>query len=169
MHRKQKRSEQPCQASGTARDRKFTPPPQQNLPALLLEAIRETTGATDLELDGDDEVTLRFGSALVSVRPYSDRPYALVYSALLRNVEPNDQLLRTINDLNALERLVRWFVSGTSVFAVAEICLAPFVPEHVKTGFTHFCQVVDGVDQILQVDFGGDAAFSHVPLSLRKH
>ena len=149
--------------------REQAPETRQNLPALLLEAIRETTGATDLELDGDGEVTIRYGSAVVSVRPYADRPYALVYSALLRNVEPNDQLLRTINDLNARERLVRWFVSGTSVFAVVEICLAPFVSDHVKTGFTHFCQVVDGVDQVLQADFGGATAFAHVPISVTKH
>ena len=149
--------------------REQAPAPQQNLPLLLLEAIRETTGATDLELDSDDEVTIRFGSSLVSVRPYADRPYALVYSTLLRNVELNDQLLRTINDLNARERLVRWFVSGASVFAVAEICLAPFVPEHVKTGFTHFCHVVDGVDQVLQADFGGETAFTHMPISVARH
>ena len=149
--------------------REQAPAPQKNLPLLLLEAIRETTGATDLELDGDGEVTIRFGSALVSIRPYADRPYALVYSALLRNVEPSDQLLRTINDLNTRERLVRWFVSGTSVFAVAEVCVAPFVPEHVKTGFTLFCHVVDGVDQVLQADFGGETAFAHVPISVTRH
>ena len=149
--------------------REQAPAQQQNLPLLLLEAIRETTGATDLELDGDHEVSIRFGSSLVSVRPYADRPYALVYSALLRNVEPNDQLLRTVNDLNTRERLVRWFVSGTSVFAVAEICLAPFVPEHVKTGLTHFCHVVDGVDQVLQADFGGETAFAHMPISVARH
>jgi hypothetical protein len=149
--------------------REQAPAPQQNLPLLLLEAIRETTGATDLELDGDHEVSIRFGSSLVSVRPYADRPYALVYSALLRNVEPNDQLLRTVNDLNTRERLVRWFMSGTSVFAVAEICLAPFVPAHVKTGFTHFCHVVDGVDQVLQADFGGETAFAHMPISVARH
>ena len=150
-------------------EREHAPTPQQNLAALLLDAIRETTGATDLDLDGDGEVTIRFGSALVSVRPYADRPYALVYSSLLRNVEPSDQLLRTINDLNARERLVRWFVSGTTVFAVAEICLAPFVSEHVKTGFTLFCHVVDGVDQALQADFGGETAFAHVPISVTRH
>ena len=149
--------------------REQAPAQEQNLPLLLLEAIRDTTGATDLELDSDGEVTIRFGSSLVSVRPYADRPYALVYSALLRNVEPNDQLLRTVNDLNTRERLVRWFVSGTSVFAVAEICLAPFVSEHVKTGFTHFCHVVDGVDQVLQADFGGETAFAHMPISVARH
>ena len=148
--------------------REEAPAPQENLPALLLEAIRATTGATDLELD-DGEVTIRYGSAIVSVRQYPDRPYALMYSGLLKNVELSDQLFRTINDLNARETLIRFFVDGTSVFAVADICITPFVAEHVKTGLTHFCLVVDGVDQVLQADFGGITAFAHVPISATKH
>ena len=145
------------------------PTAQENLPALLLEAIRATTGATELELDDDGDVTIRYGSAIVSVRLYADRPYALMYSGLLKNVELSDQLFRTINDLNARETLNRFFVDGTSVFAVADICIAPFVAEHVKTGLTHFCLVVDGVDQVLQSNFGGVTAFANAPISVTKH
>ena len=152
-----------------AAQRQEAPAPQENLPALLLEAIRATTGTTDLELDEAGEVTIRYGSAIVSVRRYPDRPYALMYSGLLKNVDLSDQLFRTINDLNARETLIRFFVDGTSVFAVADICIAPFVAEHVKTALTHFCLVVDGVDQVLQADFGGATAFAHVPISVTKH
>ena len=152
-----------------AAQREETPAPQENLPALLLEAIRAITGATDLELDGNGEVTIRYGSAMVSVRQYADRPYALIYSRLLKNVELSDQLFRTINDLNARETLIRFFINGTSVFAVADICIAPFVAEHVKTGFTLFCHVVDGVDRLLQGDFSGETALAHVSISATKH
>jgi len=152
-----------------AAQRQDAPAPQENLPALLLKAIREITGATDLELDDDGEATIRYGSAIVSVRQYAERPYAMIYSGLLKNVELSDQLFRTINDLNARETLIRFFVEGTSVFAVADICIAPFVAEHVKAGLTHFCVVVDGVDQALQADFGGVTAFVHVPISATKH
>jgi hypothetical protein len=150
-------------------ERAEVPEPQPDLPTLLLDAIKAATGASDLALDDDGEVTIRYGSAMVSVRPYADRPYALVYSGLLKNVEPGDQLLRTINDLNARETLVRFFVSGTSVFAVAEICVSPFVAEHVRTGFKLFCHIVDGVDRLLQADFRGETAFADMLISVTKH
>ncbi len=142
--------------------------PQEDLPALLLATLRQHTGLKDLAYDCDGDICLQYGSAQVLVRLLSGAPFVRCYSRVLHNVEPSDAILSHLNDMNAREPMVHFVARGDAIFALSDTCVAPFVADHVNLVLSHFCVIVDGMDSLLQTDFGGQTTFTELmPSSLR--
>jgi hypothetical protein len=127
---------------------------------LLLEAVKQATGIADLELESNATIRIRYNSAVIMFRVYDDGSYALIDSPLLHEIEESDLLLRVLNELNAKQKLVSFYLDGSTVFAEAGICIAPFVAAHVIDAFARFCDAINGVEQMLQLNFGGNKMFS---------
>lgn len=125
----------------------------------LLSTVRNFTGFHDLEFDADGDLGLRRGSSAVFVRTVGATPTVRIWSPLLRGVDQTQALLVQLNLLNAGEDLVRFYVRNGMVYADAQVCAAPFVGEHVENALRHFCTATDGVDAMLQREFGGGTAF----------
>ncbi|MBK9063930.1 MAG: YbjN domain-containing protein [Acidobacteria bacterium] len=142
------------------------PPPEkpredtvEGLRKLVLEAIREGSGNTDLGFTRDGDVALRFGSAAVYVRVLDDPPCVRMFSPVLEDVEADDRLLDRLNELNAEMRLARFFVVEGRVIVAAEMFVAPFVAEHVKRACVVVGSLADEFGGMLQKEFGGRRAF----------
>jgi hypothetical protein len=142
---------------------------QEDLPQLLLETLKSTTGIADLDYDDDGDIGVRCGSAVVFVRLTNDSPFVRIHSHLLRGVEESEGLLARLNDMNANEIVMHFIYRNDTVYAVADVCAAPFVADHVALVFDHFCAIADGIDGLLQVDFGGETAFAEVEGSGVRH
>lgn len=142
---------------------------QQDLPELLLETLKSTTGISELEYDDDGDIGVRCGSAVIFVRLTNDPSYVRIHSHLLRGVEESEGLLARLNDMNANETQMHFIYRNDTVFAVADISAAPFVATHVTQAFDHFCAIADGIDGLLQADFGGETAFAEVAGSGVRH
>ncbi len=141
---------------------------QEDLPQMLLAALKEKTGLTDLEYDGDGDIGLSYGSALVYVRLIGDPPFVRFYSRILSEVQEGDGVLSRLNDINASEPMVHFVFRNDAIFALADICASPFVGAHVVHALPHFCAIVDGMDRLLQSEFGGQAALVEpMPSSMR--
>lgn len=141
---------------------------QDDLPTLLLATLRQHTGLKDLAYDGDSDISFQYGSAQVLVRLLSGAPFVRCYSRVLHDVEPNGAILSHLNDMNAREPMVHFVVRGDAIFALSDTCVAPFVADHVNLALSHFCVIVDGMDSLLQTDFGGQTTFTELmPSSLR--
>ena len=141
---------------------------QEDLATLLLTTLRQHTGLKDLAYDGDGDISFQYGSAQVLVRLLSGAPFVRCYSRVLHDVEPNGAILSHLNDMNAREPMVHFVVRGNAIFALSDTCAAPFVAEHVNLALSHFCVIVDGMDSLLQTDFGGQTTFTELmPSSLR--
>ncbi|RPI44796.1 MAG: hypothetical protein EHM59_11875 [Betaproteobacteria bacterium] len=74
-----------------------------------------------------------------------------------------------MNEINATwGQLHLCFRDGT-IFAVSSLPADPFVQEHVVHGPEEFCQVADGLDGLLQAEFGGRTTFADSMPSSLKH
>ena len=135
----------------------------------LLDALKEITGLKNLNFDRDGDIAIPYGSALTFVRLIDEPPYVHIYSPILREVEEDADILGRLNDMNAREPLMRFMLRNETVYATAALCAAPFVSEHLTQAFTHFCAVADGVDSLLQEEFGGKTAFAEPMQSSMKH
>ena len=133
----------------------------------LLAAIREVTGFGDLEFDNDGDICLPWGSQVVFVRWLGTTPFVRIWSPLVRGVDETSELLGQLNSLNASAGLVRFSVHDGVIFAEADVAAEPIVAKHVDLALRRFCDATDGVDVMLQREFGGRTAFiEHLPGAL---
>ena len=133
----------------------------------LLAAIREVTGLGDLEFDNDGDICLPRGSQVVFVRRLGATPFVRIWSPLVRGVDETPELLAQLNSLNASAGLARFSVLDGVVFAEADVAAEPIVATHVDLALRRFCGASDGVDAMLQREFGGRTAFiGHLPRAL---
>ena len=130
----------------------------------LLAAIREITGFGDLEFDNDGDICLPLrGSQVVFVRRLGATPFVRIWSPLVRGVDETSDLLWQLNSLNASAGLVRFSVHDGVIFAEADVAAEPIVAKHVDLALRRFCGATDGVDVMLQREFGGRTAFIEPP------
>ena len=129
----------------------------------LLLAIREVTGFGDLEFDKDGDVCLPRDSQVIFVRRLGTTPFVRIWSPLVRGVDETTDLLAQLNSLNASAGLVRFSVYDGAVFAEADVAAEPIVAKHVDLALRRFCGATDGVDVMLQREFGGRTAFNDPP------
>ena len=129
----------------------------------LLAAIREITGFGDLEFDNDGDICLPRGSQVVFVRRLGATPFVRIWSPLVRGVDETSELLAQLNSLNASAGLVRFSVHDGVVFAEADVAAEPIVAKQVDLALRRFCGATDGVDAMLQREFGGRTAFIEHP------
>ena len=133
----------------------------------LLAAIREVTGFGDLEFDNDGDICLPRGSQVVFVRRLGTTPFVRIWSPLVRGVDETSDVLGQLNSLNASAGLVRFSVHDGVIFAEADVAAEPIVAKHVDLALRRFCGATDGVDVMLQREFGGQTAFiEHLPGAL---
>ena len=125
----------------------------------LLAAMREITGFGDLEFDNDGDICLPRGSQVVFVRRLGPTPFVRIWSPLVRGVDETPELFGQLNSLNASAGLVRFSIHDGVVFAEADVAAEPIVAKHVDLALRRFCGATDGVDVMLQREFGGRTAF----------
>jgi len=146
--------------------------PGDDLPSLadaLLATLQEETGISQLDFDSDGDIGIRCGSAAVFVRLISDPPRIRFYSPILRNVEETPVIYSKLNDFNANATLIRFFCQNGVIYGAADIAAVPYVDEHFIQTFVHFCEMVDGMERLLQAEFGGMTGFAESMPSLVKH
>lgn len=139
------------------------------LPQLLLETIKDMTGIADLEFDGDGDIGIRCGSVSAFVRLMGNPPYVRIYSRLVADVEETPKLLARLNEINSGASHLRFFVLDSAIFAASDVRAAPFVSDHVMCSLHDFFQVTDGLNGLLQAEFGGAVSFPESGASLLKH
>ncbi len=135
----------------------------------LLATLREVTNLPNLEYDEDDDIVIRFGSALVYARITEDPLLVRLYAPILSGIERGGALLTRLNDINAHLDFTRFVYRNGTVFGRVDVAPVPFVADHVVLAFMQLCSIADGIDDWLQAEFGGQTAFLEPVTSLRKH
>jgi hypothetical protein len=100
---------------------------------------------------------------VIFVRRLGTTPFVRIWSPLVRGVDATTDLLARLNSLNATSGLVRFSVHDGAVFAEADAAAEPIVAKHVDLALRRFCGAMDGVDEMLQREFGGRTAFNEPP------
>jgi hypothetical protein len=145
------------------------PASQEDLSRLLLATLKEATGIETLDYDKDGDIGIGYGSAVAFVRLHEDPPCVRFYSPILREVEESPGLFARLNDINAREPLMRFVCRHGAIYAVADLPAIPFVSGHVAQVLAHFCATADGMDSLMQEEFGGQTALGEPMPSMLKH
>ncbi len=146
--------------------------PADNLETLsisLLTTLKQETGISDLDYDNDGDIGIRYGSAVAFVHLIGDPLHIRIYSPILHDVEESPGIFSRLNDINANETLMRFFFKNGVIYGASEISAVPYVADHVVQSLAHFCMIADGMDSLLQAEFGGRTAFVEPMPSLMKH
>ena len=137
--------------------------------ASLLRTLREETGIATLDFDDDGDIALRYGSVLVFARVSGDTPSVRLHTRILGGVRAGKALLERLNELNARVTRPAFFHASGSVFAAADIPASPFEGRHVVQALREFCTLTDGIDELLQGEFGGETTFGDEMPSTQVH
>ncbi len=150
--------------------RDVTIDPVVRIKQCVQDAIREETGLSDLEFDKDGEISLRYDSAAILIELIFRPPYLVRFiSPLLRDVRETSELASRLNQMNADGDLMRFYTRNQTVVAVADIPADPVSLDQIRRMIGYFSSTVDGVNSLLQKDFGGCTAHETTVPSLLKH
>jgi len=118
------------------------------------------TGITELTFDGDGDIPLRHGSAMIFVRVHEQPPMIELFSPVLRDVTHEAGLVEALNELNSRTRFVSFSAIGGGVVASHELFAQPFVPDHLGHALAVLSRTADEADDELQARFGGEVFFA---------
>ena len=136
---------------------------------LLLATMRKFTGIDDLEFDGDGDIGIRYGSVIAYLCLVGKPPHVHIYSPLVSGVEKSPELLERLNEVNANLGSLHVYLRDGIIFAVSDLPATPFVPEHLTGAAEAFFQIADGIDTLLEAEFGGRTALAESMPSVLKH
>jgi len=88
---------------------------------------------------------------------------------LLKRIKTSRALMKRLNDLNAKLGPLHLFCDSQGVHATADVPVEPFEPIHLAEALANCCRVADGIDKLLQAEFGGTATFLEPMPGAPKH
>ncbi len=129
----------------------------------LLSALKEITDIENLYYDEDGDIGLRFGSIATFICVSGNPPAIRFYSPLVQDVRETHKLHVRLNELNSGIGCMHLFVRDKTIYAMSEIAAWPLQYAVLENAVSRFCTVADGIDELLEAEFGGKATrFSHI-------
>ena len=121
----------------------------------VLSVFREVTGMTDLDLDMDGDVTVRYGAIVISAIQINNQ--IPLISALTTETSESPSLLRKLNQINDGEHRIRLFLHDDAVLATLDVPAEPFVPDHLVAALAEFSEVAEGLAIVLRAELAHKA------------
>lgn len=109
--------------------------------------------------DGDGDIPVRAGSALVFVSVLHDLPLVELKSPLVVDIEGRTRAAEIIADLNATWRQAKFVLIRDVVVLLLELPTEPFVPQHLVGALTYISSLADQLDDELARRLGGRLPF----------
>lgn len=142
----------------------------EDLAAALLTTLKEETGISDLDYDNDGDIRIRYGSAAAFVRLISDPLHIRIYSPLLYDVDASPGIFARLNDINANGAMIHFYFQNGVIYGGYDFSAVPYIKAHVVQALANICEIADGMDRLLQEEFGGKTAFNEESMpSVMKH
>jgi hypothetical protein len=125
----------------------------------VVAALLKTT-PEELTVDQDGDIGIRSGSAMVFVKVRDNPPLIDVFSPLLTEVEPNEQLFVRLSDLTNRMPIGRLYCTNGTVWASVPVMGRRFQATHLVLAIQVMTGLADELDDRLQGEFGGKRFFS---------
>ena len=131
----------------------------------LAEQVRAVVAAmhkTDIEhlqVDPDGDISIRAGSAMVFVRVRDTPPLVDVFSPVLTEVEPTEQLYVKLSELTNRMPIGRLYCANDTVWASVPVFGRNFQPVHLMLAVQVMTGLADELDDRLHGEFGGRRFF----------
>lgn len=117
------------------------------------------TSADQLQLDSDGDINIRAGSAMVFVRVRDNPPLVDVFSPVLTEVEPTEQLYVKLSELTNRMPIGRLYCTDDTVWASVPVFGRNFQPSHLMLAVQVMTGLADELDDRLHGEFGGRRFF----------
>jgi hypothetical protein len=112
-----------------------------------------------LQVDSDGDIGIRAGSAMVFVRVRDNPPLVDVFSPVLTEVEPTEQLYVKLSELTNRMPIGRLYCTNDTVWASIPVFGRNFQPTHLMLAVQVMTGLADELDDRLHGEFGGRRFF----------
>ncbi|PZG23567.1 hypothetical protein C1I95_02805 [Micromonospora craterilacus] len=112
-----------------------------------------------LQVDSDGDINIRAGSAMVFVRVRDNPPLVDVFSPVLTEVEPTEQLYVKLSELTNRMPIGRLYCADDTVWASIPVFGRNFQPTHLMLAVQVMTGLADELDDRLHGEFGGKRFF----------
>jgi len=130
------------------------PARQEDLERLVDEALVPVFGNVPTR-DGDGDIPVVNGSAVVFVRVLEDMPVIWLFAELVRDVTDLERARFEVAVLNRDRDFAKFVLVDNRIRADVHLPAWPFVPLHLRHTLAMLCQLADAVDDDLAVRVGG--------------
>lgn len=125
--------------------------------AVVASLLKTTPDA--LHMDGDGDIGIRSGSAMVFVRVRDNPPLVDVFSPVLTDVEPTEQLYVKLSELTNRMPIGRLYCANDTVWASVPVFGRDFQSTHLMLAVQVMTGLADELDDRLHGEFGGKRFF----------
>ncbi|HEV7897020.1 MAG TPA: hypothetical protein VGP31_04155 [Planosporangium sp.] len=125
--------------------------------AVVATLLKSTPDALSVDPDGD--IGIRAGSAMVFVRVRDNPPLIDVFSPILTEVEPSEQLYVKLSELTNRMPIGRLYCTNDTVWASVPVFGRDFQPTHLMLAVQVMTGLADELDDRLHGEFGGRRFF----------
>jgi hypothetical protein len=112
-----------------------------------------------LQVDSDGDINIRAGSAMVFVRVRDNPPLVDVFSPVLTEVEPTEQLYVKLSELTNRMPIGRLYCTNDTVWASIPVFGRNFQATHLMLAVQVMTGLADELDDRLHGEFGGKRFF----------
>src|SRR5690606_24785860 len=109
--------------------------------------------------DPDGDIGIRAGSAMVFVKVRKNPPLVDVFSPLLTDVVPSEQLYGRLSELTNRMPIGRLYCVNDTVWASVPVIGRDFQPSHLMLAVQVMVGLADELDDRLHGEFGGRRFF----------
>jgi hypothetical protein len=124
----------------------------------VVAAMSKTT-VEQLQEDADGDIGIRAGSAMVFVRVRDNPPLVDVFSPILTEVEPTEQLYVKLSELTNRMPIGRLYCAQDTVWASIPVFGRNFQAAHLMLAVQVMTGLADELDDRLHGEFGGKRFF----------
>lgn len=134
--------------------------------ALLREQVRtviaamQQTTPEQLIADADGDIGIRAGTAMVFVKVRDNPPLVDVFSPILTDIKPSEQLYGKLSELTNRMPVGRLYCANDTVWASVPVFGRSFQPSHLVLAVQVMTGLADELDDRLQGEFGGRRFFA---------
>jgi hypothetical protein len=122
-------------------------------------ATMSKTSLDQLQVDADGDIGIRAGSAMVFVRVRDNPPLVDVFSPILTEVEPTEQLYVKLSELTNRMPIGRLYCAQDTVWASIPVFGRNFQAVHLMLAMQVMTGLADELDDRLHGEFGGKRFF----------
>jgi hypothetical protein len=132
-------------------------PLQEKVTTVVARLLKTTPD--DLPVDPDGDIGIRSGSAMVFVRVRDNPPLVDVFSPILTEIEPTEQLYVKLSELTNRMPIGRLYCTNDTVWASVPVFGRDFQATHLMLAVQVMTGLADELDDRLHGEFGGKRFF----------
>jgi hypothetical protein len=132
-------------------------PLQDKVTTVVARLLKTTPDALPVDPDGD--IGIRSGSAMVFVRVRDNPPLVDVFSPILTEIEPTEQLYVKLSELTNRMPIGRLYCTNDTVWASVPVFGRDFQATHLMLAVQVMTGLADELDDRLHGEFGGKRFF----------